>query len=233
MSKLIDLTGQKINHWTVLERAENNARGGARWKCQCDCKNQTIKTINSYSLISGSSKSCGCEQKKNVSKLNFIDITNKQYGHLTVLEYIGTDKSRKTLWKCQCNCKAQTIIITRGTDLRSGKTTSCGCVKSKGELIIAQLLMENNIPFEKEKTFLNCIFPDTKGLARFDFYINNKYLIEFDGEQHYDITNPWYSEINKKHDEFKTKWCIENNIPLIRISYNQLNTLTIKDLLYE
>lgn len=60
MSKVIDLTGQKINHWTVLERAKNNSRGQAMWKCQCDCEAKTIRDIESYSLRNGKSKSCGC-----------------------------------------------------------------------------------------------------------------------------------------------------------------------------
>ena len=37
----------------------------------------------------------------------------------------------------------------------------------------------------------------------------------------------------QEHDQFKTNWCKENNIPLIRIDYIYLDTLTIKDLLLE
>ena len=230
MSRVIDLTGQKFNHWTVLERAENNKRGEAMWKCECDCANHTIKIVQGYSLRHGTSKSCGCEQKRKISQLNFDDISNKKFGHLTVLEYVGTDNSRKSLWKCQCDCEGQTIIIARGTDLRSGKTSSCGCIKSKGEKYIAELLTKNNIPFEKEKTFKDCLFPDTNGKARFDFFVNNQYIIEFDGVQHYDASNPWYGK-NKEHDEYKTQWCKEHNIPLIRIPYTKLQTLTIEDLI--
>ena len=35
----------------------------------------------------------------------------------------------------------------------------------------------------------------------------------------------------KEHDDFKTAWCLEHQIPLIRISYLQYNTLTLSDLL--
>ena len=34
-----------------------------------------------------------------------------------------------------------------------------------------------------------------------------------------------------KNDEIKNKYCKDNNIPLIRIPYTKLNSLTIKDLL--
>lgn len=39
MSKLIDMTGQKIGRLLVLERAENDKDGKAMWKCRCDCGN--------------------------------------------------------------------------------------------------------------------------------------------------------------------------------------------------
>ena len=230
MSKLIDLTGQKFNHWTVLERAENNARGGSRWKCQCDCENHTIKIVDGWTLRSGKTLSCGCEHKKRASEANLDDIKGQHFGHLTVLERAGVDKNRKVLWKCQCDCDAKTIIIIRGSDLKTGKTISCGCIKSKGEEKIAKLLKENNIPFEKEKVFSDCVYPETNGKLRFDFYVNEKYLIEFDGIQHYDRSNPWYKN-NAEKDNFKTKWCKEHNIPLIRISYQQLNNLTIEDII--
>ena len=62
------------------------------------------------------------------------------------------------------------------------------------------------------------------------FFVNNQYIIEFDGVQHYDVSNPWYGK-NKEHDEYKTQWCKEHNIPLIRIPYTKLQTLTIEDLI--
>ena len=58
---------------------------------------------------------------------------------------------------------------------------SCGCTRSIGEEKITQLLQEAGIPFQKEKIFKECKYPDTNGYARFDFFVNNKYLIEYDG----------------------------------------------------
>ena len=72
----------------------------------------------------------------------------------------------------------------------------------------------------------------------FDFYIDNKYLVEYDGEQHFIYRNSgWDTEEHfkktKEHDQFKNQWCKENNIPLIRIPYTQLDNLKIEDLLLE
>ncbi|MCC8068674.1 MAG: hypothetical protein LIO71_02785 [Ruminococcus sp.] len=129
--------------------------------------------------------------------------------------------------KCQCGNK----ILVRTSYLTSGHTQSCGCLLSKGENKIAFLLRENNIPFIQQKTFDTCRFNDTNYLAKFDFYVNNQYLIEYDGIQHFQNLYFSHAEKNKEHDEFKNQWCKENNIPLIRISYIHYDNLSIEDLL--
>lgn len=233
MSKVLDLTGKKINKWTVLSRAENNSRGGSMWLCECECG--TLKIVRGYTLKKGTSKSCGCLQRKRASEKNFKNLIGQKFGRLTVINYIGSDNNKKSLWNCQCDCEAKTIIKVRTSDLTSGKTTSCGCIKSVGEEKIALLLSQAGIIFEKEKTFDNCRFPDTNKLARFDFYVDNKYLIEYDGIQHFEPSFDYLNKNNfkntKKRDEYKNNWCKENNIPLIRIKYTQLNNLKLEDLL--
>jgi hypothetical protein len=112
---------------------------------------------------------------------------------------------------------------------------SCGCNKSKGELKIAQLLLAAKIPFETQKSFNSCRFPETNRLAKFDFFVNNSYIIEYDGIQHFDERFGWNTNDNylknKNRDEYKNQWCKENNIPLIRIPYTKYNTLTLNDLI--
>lgn len=51
---------------------------------------------------------------------------------------------------------------------------------------ISQLLRENNILFETQKSFKDCRFSDSNYMAYFDFYLP-KYncLIEYDGSQHF------------------------------------------------
>lgn len=58
MSKLIDITGNRYNHLTVVERADNVGNGIATWKCLCDCGNYTV--VRGSNLKSGAVKSCGC-----------------------------------------------------------------------------------------------------------------------------------------------------------------------------
>jgi hypothetical protein len=76
--------------------------------------------------------------------------------------------------------------------------------------------------------------------AKFDFYVNNKYLIEYDGEQHFapcrfgSIPQEEAEQRFKKqqeYDKLKNQWCKEHKIPLIRIPYTHYNDLCLKDLL--
>jgi hypothetical protein len=123
-----------------------------------------------------------------------------------------------------------------GKILRQGETLSCGCIKSKGEEIIAKILRDNNIIFEQEKKFNNFIYKDSNRKAQFDFFVNNKYLIEFDGKQHFNIEG-WNDnktlEKNLEHDKLKNEYCLKNNIPLIRIPYTHLKKICLNDLLLE
>lgn len=75
------------------------------------------------------------------------------------------------------------MLIVLGSNLRKNHTTSCGCERiSRGEQRIIEILNKNNIIYEIEKA----MFKYSNGRnATFDFYINNHYLIEYDGETHY------------------------------------------------
>ena len=60
------------------------------------------------------------------------DITGQTFNRLTVLEL--TDKQNndnRWLWKCQCSCEKHSIVYASMHNLKSGKTKSCGCLKSE------------------------------------------------------------------------------------------------------
>ena len=61
-----DLTGQRFGRLTVLGLATPNGKPGRRWLCRCDCGNEN--TPLTYSLKSGTSKSCGCLARERASK---------------------------------------------------------------------------------------------------------------------------------------------------------------------
>ncbi len=101
---------------------------------------------------------------------------------------------------------------------------------SKGEEKIIKILTKNNIHFITQKTFDDLIYPSGYP-ARFDFYVANKYLIEYDGIQHFEEGN--FLNNNKKYDIIKNNYCKNKKIPLIRIPYYIYNDLKLEDLLLE
>lgn len=125
----IDLTGKKFGKLTVISRAENrvskNGKKQAVWHCRCECGNE--KDILASNLTRGLSKSCGC-QSKNKHPTNFIDLTGKRFGRLTVME-ISETKDWDIYWKCVCDCGNTTNVLS--AKLRSGKTKSCGCLRTE------------------------------------------------------------------------------------------------------
>lgn len=58
MSLCEDLTGKRFNKLVVLHRVENGNGDKSRWKCVCDCGNET--TVSGVNLKTGAVKSCGC-----------------------------------------------------------------------------------------------------------------------------------------------------------------------------
>lgn len=92
---------------------------------------------------------------------------------------------------CQCDCGTQKVILA--SNLRTGHTLSCGCLgKSQGEFIIATILEANNINYITRYHCDSCKF-QSGYYAYFDFFVENKYIIEFDGMQHY-INSDWWPE---------------------------------------
>ena len=216
-----DLTNQTFGYLTPFEYIK-----GGKWKCRCQCGKETI--VDTRNLKSGHTQSCGC---KKLETKNVYDMSNFEDENIKVLERAGSDEQQIALWKCVCK-HCGNIFITRGATIRNGRTTSCGCVHSKNETKIIQLLIENNIEFATQYTF-----PDLKDIRplRFDFAIFNKgvlsHLIEYNGAQHYERANGSWGEgfeTLQLHDKMKQEYCQKNNIRLIMLTNENY---TIKDLL--
>lgn len=58
---------------------------------------------------------------------NFIDLTGKKYGYLTVISRDKNTKDGRATWKCLCKCGKYTVVPTYR--LNAGECQSCGCKK--------------------------------------------------------------------------------------------------------
>jgi hypothetical protein len=62
----------------------------------------------------------------------FIDLTGQIFGRLTVIERNLETDSKRTPWKCRCECGKETIVL--GDNLRRGRQVSCGCYHAEKQL---------------------------------------------------------------------------------------------------
>jgi len=97
------------------------------------------------------------------------------------------------------------------------------CKASKGEKEIRLFLERNNINFNSQHIFKDC---KNERYLPFDFYLpDTNTCIEYDGLQHFKPIEYFGGEKTleqtKIKDKIKTDFCIENNIKLIRIKYNE------------
>ena len=60
-----------------------------------------------------------------------IDLTGKRYGSWMVMSFGGANSNKQSVWFCRCDCGTERMVVAQ--TLRSGLTSSCGCMK--GDLI--------------------------------------------------------------------------------------------------
>lgn len=169
----------------------------------------------------------GCKKCLNLSKLDDKTILDKislkcksrNYQFLNFKENIYKGLKNKIELICDKNHK---FNISCDNFLYSNRGCSV-CKESNGELQIRNYLESNNIEYIKEYRLQDCKHIYT---LPFDFFIKDKNLmIEYDGKQHSELT--YFSksiedlDFIKYKDEIKNQYCLNNNIGLIRIRYDE------------
>ena len=176
-------------------------------KSGCPCCRGSIITISNC-LATTHPELVKCWSKKNISTP--FDITH------------GSDK--KVWWDCEKCEKSYSSTV-------SSKVHGHGCPKSKfsiGETKIKNYLEKNNIKYESQYRISNC---KRKLPLPFDFavFTDKIRLIEFQGELHYKAgrfsKGQFKFEKIQESDLIKKKYCIENNIELIEITYKDINNI--------
>lgn len=225
----LDLTNQKFGRLTALYQLEERKNNCVMWHCICDCKKEL--DVQTTSLTSGNTKSCGCLKKEHAYFTTLSpDLIGQRFGKLTVKTKTDKRQYEKVIWECQCDCG--NIVYLNTGRLTSGNDISCGCIKtSTGAKYIFDILTNNSINFKKEYSF--------KDFSKYlyDFAIIDKNdnvirLIEFDGEQHYRSSGGWNTleQVHKtqQRDQIKNEYALSHNIPLVRIPYWERDNITLE-----
>lgn len=86
---------------------------------------------------------------KSVKKLHYYkDLKDKKYGKLLVEEYLYTNKRRKAVWKCKCDCG--NYIEVSSDKLTTGNTKSCGCLHKETSSNNIKKAIKKNIKYKSK-----------------------------------------------------------------------------------
>ncbi len=224
INKCNELYGNNIYKFLNLDKYINN-----RTHILMYCNKHNIKfKQNPQHLLSGyiSCMYCALTGKKDT---NYIiqklkeKIPENRFDY-SLIKY----KNMSTLIEVKC-LKHQIKFNILPECFLSGQNACKQCIGSKGEQQISYFLEKFEINYIPEKTFKKCLY---NSRLRFDFYISDyNCLIEFDGIQHFQKINyhNFDNEYNSRKikDIIKNKFCLENNIPLLRISYKEYKFIPI------
>lgn len=196
-------------HGEFIQRPQDHLNGLGCYKCGIN-KRANSRTSNTEEFIKKAKLIHGT--KYDYSKVNY----KKSNTNVTII------------------CSEHGEFQQKPNDHLSNKNGCPICCESKGEIAIRNFLTENSIEFIPQKRFKDC---KDKRTLPFDFYLPKLNLcIEYDGIQHFNKKNRYYSDDRKKKDEIKNQYCtgINDKPKLLRMSYleiddiNQILTNSVK-----
>lgn len=254
--RFIDMSNQKIDQALVLNINDNYAKEhniknkAIYWNCQCLlCGNVFVKEGRKLRK-NGCKEGCPECIKKRKSKQFSNNFKGQIFCDIYVIDrddeyknnhnYVGND----VIWKCKCLICGN-IFHSNNRFLKnrilSGCPTCNNPKKSIGEIKIENILKENNIKYIYNQSYFKDLVGEKKMPLRYDFILfdeNNQpfKLIEFDGRQHFIIEDYFGGEEGfyqrQQADRLKNIYALKNNLPLIRIRYNEEKYINQKNLLY-
>lgn len=122
MKTAVNLAGQKIGRWKVMDNCMTTETGERKWLCRCECG--TERYVLERTLKYGGSQSCGCMRKERAAEAISHDLAGKTFGELTVLSRSEEQpKNGGIWWHCQCTC-GNTYDVP-GSLLVKGRRTHC------------------------------------------------------------------------------------------------------------
>jgi hypothetical protein len=67
-----------------------------------------------------------------------LELKGKRFGRLIALRMVGADRGRNIIWLCRCDCGRTKPVAA--SNLRTGDTRSCGCLKRESARRVADLI---------------------------------------------------------------------------------------------
>lgn len=156
-------------------------------------------------------------------KNKILKITDGEY--LPMTEYIN-NKTKVKMKHLECG---HTWYVRPDQFLNGSRCRLCS--KSKGNKRIADYLIKKDIDFIAEFRIDRC---KNKRTLPFDFAVFDsneklKFLVEFNGIQHYEVVEPFGGKKElrerQRNDKIKEQYCKDNNIDLVVIKYTEFDKI--------
>lgn len=102
-----------------------------------------------------------------MAKTKIIITSGQRFGRLTAIECAGFTSDRSRQWRIRCDCGKETV--TRLSNLNSGRTTSCGCLRREQLLQRARTHCMSKTPEYKAWAGMikRCTNPNGKNFDRY------------------------------------------------------------------
>ena len=142
-------TGQSFGCLTLINLTCTST---LKVRCRCECGREV--EVYKKNLISGRTRSCGCQSKLNAAH----DLTGKRYGELEALYALkDRDSSGCVMWLCECQCGTRLAVSSRR--LNRGWASSCGCLQSRKllNLRFGKLRVMRAAGYEKRTQLWECL----------------------------------------------------------------------------
>ncbi len=169
-------------------------------------------------------RGCGCSEclreriaeKKRRTHDEFVKIVSKTSPHIEIL---GVYKNARNKIKVRCKNHNEIYYVTPDLLIHGGGNCP-KCTMTSGEYKVANYLDSKGYEYISQYSFSDSEI----SRKRFDFYIPSvNTCIEYDGIQHFEPVSNFGGEnafnYIKKNDEEKNRYCINNEINLIRVPY--------------
>lgn len=189
----------------------------------------SIFTITPKQFFSRKTKCHSCNKLFNNEKEFIVEFQNQLKNEYT---YISSFTTMHKKLKIRHNiCKTEYLVTPYHLLVEGTRCPKCKNINnSKGVRLIEEFFKNNNINFIKSYYIPDC---KVKRSLEYDFIIKDEnnnilYAIEYDGEQHFKnkFKNNNLQE-QRRNDNIKNNYAIENKIKLIRISYKMENHIIV------
>lgn len=202
--------------------------GNNQVELRCSRYNHKSKFNQSATNIGIQIGCLDCLKIKKKKDANFFSVEVneklKKYNLLEDFEYnnkIDRDKNDNILVNLICKSCEKPFVWCYKTRIHTAKCENCNSGDTIGESKIEKILKNNKIKFDKQKNFKGMRY---KQPLFCDFYLPNYNLVvEYDGHLHFEpveyMGGQKTFEKTQNRDAVKNKYCLENDINILRIPY--------------